>query len=650
MVGENKLVFRDAGQFRDFSFLAQCSVDAEHPARGGAVDVLAAREGGGLSFLAREPGDDSCFDGGEVADNELSAGRRHEGGADELREGIRHIAVEQCRHIVVAGFHERSGGGEIGDMVLWQVLHIDEAAGPSPGAAALFALAFRAFGAVLFRRGVGEDDVAVGVADGDGIERELLVLHLEERRVDVHAAERDVGVIEFERMVVVAEFPREPLEREAVEFPGAALEAPVVYGVLRGAAALHGDVELDLRVQVLAGQGDVGGEVLAVAGEFVGAAVEVVGALRGEAAAVDVRRDVGEAEHRALIVDGAAHVREGQAGHGERGHIEGAGAVRLEEGAGEVRGEGHLVVEVAAEAEGGGIDVVREDGEVQRGDRIVAAVDGAVQGDAAADHGAAEAACREVEAAEALRVELGVELHAAQQVVTLGVKDFEAAVLEHEARPEPLPLEVEALPLLGELALARRAGFFRAGLAFFRRELRAARLFLRFLCHELHEFVRGRHEVDDHALFLRIVAQAQGDDRVLERDALDGVPRDAAGQHVERAHFEGAGRDEEHDVIRFVAPDQIFEDDVAVEVRVDPFGGDGSGEQVLAGHLVVEDLRGAERDAFREQGDEQQEAEAGSEETVAPAELPEVFLHDDTFLSLIMVSLYYKRDGRAWFL
>ena len=180
---------------------------------------------------------------------------------------------------------------------------------------------------------------------------------------------------------------------------------------------------------MLAGERLCGGEVLAVSLEMVGARIEVVGAARGEAAAVDACRDVREVEPRALVGDAPLDVRERKAGEVELRQAHGARALRMCDGAGEMRGERHLVVDVHAEAERGGIDLAREQREADLGHGLLTRVNGAFERDAAPNHRAAEAARREIDLRHALGVEGGRELRAAEQVVALFVEHLDLAVL-----------------------------------------------------------------------------------------------------------------------------------------------------------------------------------------------------------------------------
>ena len=127
-------------KFCDFAFLPQMSVDAvlfygdaEHLRRAGAVDVLALGEYVLPPLLAGKPCDDTGFNRGEVRHNEFPVLLRHECRADQLGKGIRHVLIEHFQSVKVTDSNKPSGFGQIVQMVLREILHLNDASCPAPG-------------------------------------------------------------------------------------------------------------------------------------------------------------------------------------------------------------------------------------------------------------------------------------------------------------------------------------------------------------------------------------------------------------------------------------------------------------------------------------------------------------------------------------
>ena len=128
-------------KFCDLAFLPQVAVDAvlfygdtEHLGRAGAVDILALGEYILPPLLAGKPCDDTGFNRGEVRHNELSVFLRHECCANQLGKGVRHILIEHFQSVKVTCPDKPSGFGQIVQMILREILHLNDATGPPPGA------------------------------------------------------------------------------------------------------------------------------------------------------------------------------------------------------------------------------------------------------------------------------------------------------------------------------------------------------------------------------------------------------------------------------------------------------------------------------------------------------------------------------------
>ena len=128
------------GEFSDFAFLPQVAVHAvffnrnlEHLRCGSAVDVAAFFKDLLTPDFTGKPRQYSGLDCREIGDDELVSRLRHKGGADQLRERIRHIFVEKLHAVKVAAADKPTSLCQIRKMVLGQVLHLDNASGPTTG-------------------------------------------------------------------------------------------------------------------------------------------------------------------------------------------------------------------------------------------------------------------------------------------------------------------------------------------------------------------------------------------------------------------------------------------------------------------------------------------------------------------------------------
>ena len=107
---------------------------AKHLGRAGAVNVLTLGEYVLPPLLAGKPRNHPGFNRGEIRHNELPVFLRYEGCANQLGKGVRHILIEHFQSVKVAGPDKSSGFGQIDQVVLREILHLNDAAGPPPGA------------------------------------------------------------------------------------------------------------------------------------------------------------------------------------------------------------------------------------------------------------------------------------------------------------------------------------------------------------------------------------------------------------------------------------------------------------------------------------------------------------------------------------
>ena len=111
--------------------------DLEHLRGGGAIDIAALGEHFLPPGLTGQPGDDTGLNRGKVGHDELIAVFRNESRADQLRERIRHILIQHFDAVIITGANESTCLCQVREMILRQVLHLDQAARPSPGTAAV---------------------------------------------------------------------------------------------------------------------------------------------------------------------------------------------------------------------------------------------------------------------------------------------------------------------------------------------------------------------------------------------------------------------------------------------------------------------------------------------------------------------------------
>ena len=107
--------------------------DMEHLAGGSAVDVSALGEHFLPPLLSGDPGDDPRFDGRKVRHKEAASRFRNKGGANKFGEHQRDGVVEQLHGVKAPVPHQRPGLFQVGQVVLREVLHLNEAPGKSAG-------------------------------------------------------------------------------------------------------------------------------------------------------------------------------------------------------------------------------------------------------------------------------------------------------------------------------------------------------------------------------------------------------------------------------------------------------------------------------------------------------------------------------------
>ena len=293
-------------------------------------------------------------------------------------------------------------------------------------------------------------------------------------------------------------------------------------------------------------------------------------------------------------------------------HLDLARANRVGDGTREVRRERHLVVDVHAEAERGGINLVEHEGRVADGLRVRCEVHRAVERDGIADHRAAEAANRHVEAHLLRGVEVDGHLHVAHDVVALAVENLDAAVVDVQAQFQMLARRVEVVPVALDFLLVVLAAPLADLAALARVERREVDLLapvLRLLF-ELVHVGRGAHEVDLH-----VVGEVDGDGGLIDGELAYRRRLEVARQDVPDVDAEVAARDLEDGIALAVLPLEACKVDVACDVGDQPLDRDRAAQHVLVRHRVVEDLRRAaaqdlERDEDDEADDEQREPQA----------------------------------------
>ena len=105
----------------------------EHGRRRGFVYLAVGAEHVEPPALVGQPGDYPRFDSAEIRHDEGVSLFGDEGRADQLRKGVRHIAVKHFKRFRITLMHQAPGQIEVGKVVLRQVLHLYEAPGPSSG-------------------------------------------------------------------------------------------------------------------------------------------------------------------------------------------------------------------------------------------------------------------------------------------------------------------------------------------------------------------------------------------------------------------------------------------------------------------------------------------------------------------------------------
>ena len=108
--------------------------DVEHCACGCAVDIAVIAEHVNPPFLPGEEREHASLYCGEIRHDELMAGFRDKGGADELGECVRYAVIQDAHAFIVPEPDEGAGFRQVGHVVLGEVLQLDDPAGPSAAA------------------------------------------------------------------------------------------------------------------------------------------------------------------------------------------------------------------------------------------------------------------------------------------------------------------------------------------------------------------------------------------------------------------------------------------------------------------------------------------------------------------------------------
>ena len=140
--------------------------NAEHLTGRGTVDVLAFGKDPLTPFLSGKPRDDTGFNGRKVRHDQLAVTLGYERSTDKLRQGIWHIFIEHLQSIESTATDKTTGFGQILQVVLGQILHLNDASCPSSRAVGTIELEHTSGTAigtdsdlhclVLFHRGFGK--------------------------------------------------------------------------------------------------------------------------------------------------------------------------------------------------------------------------------------------------------------------------------------------------------------------------------------------------------------------------------------------------------------------------------------------------------------------------------------------------------------
>ena len=139
-VCQDRLSFRNTGQFSDLALLPQMPVDTvldhgnmEHGGCAGTVNVAVLPEHLLPPGLTGQPCDDPRLDGGEVGHDEPASLFWHERGTDQLLQYIGRAVVQNFQGSEVAGTYQFPRLFQVRQMVLRQVLHLDKPSGKPSG-------------------------------------------------------------------------------------------------------------------------------------------------------------------------------------------------------------------------------------------------------------------------------------------------------------------------------------------------------------------------------------------------------------------------------------------------------------------------------------------------------------------------------------
>ena len=108
--------------------------NSEHLRSGCTVNVFPVRKDLLAPGFSCHPGNYPGFNGREIGNDELLSFRCYESGADKLRKRVRNIFVQQFDGFPVSGAYKCPGLGQVGEVILRQVLHLNQPSRPSAGA------------------------------------------------------------------------------------------------------------------------------------------------------------------------------------------------------------------------------------------------------------------------------------------------------------------------------------------------------------------------------------------------------------------------------------------------------------------------------------------------------------------------------------
>ncbi len=430
-----------------------------------------------------------------------------------------------------------------------------------------------------------------GFSDGHGLSR-CLVHQLDGAQVEfsvdnvegVGADEAEMGVdgnvIEVHGPPAVVEGAGNAVEGDEHVEAGAGGETAEGDEVFLVSVAVDFAVQGDEAVEFGFVGGNAAVQVFSVEVDVIGPAVQVVVSFCVHGAAVDSGFDAGEGHEAFVIMDFPFHVHKVQGRDVEFLHGNVPVGLNVGEGAVSGGGEGHFVVNVIAQAQGGGIHAFG--GKFDHGGEVLFfEIDFRVKFHAVAYGGAAEGAGGEAQFGLPFGIDGAGHAYVVHDVVALAVEGLHPAVMDGEFEVERLAAAVEIFHFVFQCFLGRR-GFL---------------LFLFLPFHKVH---------------VHILVEADGEGRAVQGDFFQCGGDEVFGNDVPGVHFEGAGGDAEDGISFRIVPGKVFKGDAAVDIGGDGLHGDGAAEHILPGGGVVENAGGAEAGQLGQQEDE---AEKGKKDT-----------------------------------